>query len=92
MVEWCFKEVQQLFTALDFTHTQRILVSPVSLQYFVAVLLYKAHVCLNNPQIPQYFAQNNHLNLPFTLNESLEGNLPQLLTPPGLEEYFHFKD
>ena len=92
VVEWCFKEVPQLFTALDFTRTQRILVSPIGLQYFVAVLLYNTHVCLHNPQIPQYFAQNNHLNLPFPLDESQAENLSQLLTPPSLEEYFHFEN
>lgn len=92
VVEWCFKQVLQLFTALDFTRTQRILVSPIGLQYFVAVLPHNAHVCLHNPQIPQYFAQNNHLNLPFPLDESQAENLPQLLKPPSLEEYFHFED
>jgi len=91
VVEWCFKEVLQLFSALDFTRTQRLLVSPIGLQYSVSVLLYNAHVCLHNPQIPQYFAQDNHLDLPIPLDESAEDQ-PVLLKPPTLEEYFHFQN
>jgi len=91
VVEWCFKEVLQLFSALDFTRTQRLLVSPIGLQYSVSVLLYNAHVCLHNPQIPQYFAQDNHLDLPIPLDASAEDQ-PVLLKPPTLEEYFHFQN
>jgi len=89
VVECCFKEVLQLFSALDFTRTQCLLLSPIGLQYSVSVLLYNAHVYLHNPQISQYFVQNNHLNLPTPLDDSAE-DLPILLKPPTFEEYFHF--
>jgi len=89
VVEWCFKEVLQLFSALDFTRTQRSLVSAIGLLYSVSVLLYNAHVCLHNPQISQYFVQTNHLDLPTPLDDSAEA-LPMVLKPPTLEEYFHF--
>lgn len=86
VVEWCFKEVLQLFSALDFTRTQRCLLSPIGLQYPVAVLLYNAHVCLHHPQITQYFEREHELNL------AGQEDIPELCKPPTLEEYFHYED
>jgi len=39
VVEWCFKEVLQPFTALDFTRTHKILVSPIGLHVGLAQLI-----------------------------------------------------
>lgn len=75
IVECCFKEVLQLFTAFDFPRTEKVLLSPIGLQYPVVVLLHNAHVCLYRLQIPQFFS-----NLQEDIN---------LLEPPTLEEYFH---
>lgn len=83
VVEWCFKEILQMFTFLDFARTQQILLSPVGLQYCVVVLLHNAHVCLHHPQIPQYIAQENNLDFPADVV------IPELAAPPTLEEYFH---
>lgn len=80
VVEWCFKEVLQMFTFLDFKRSQKILLSPVGLQYPVAVLLHNAHVCLHRPQISQFFEVE--------VGDDLE--VPELLAPPTLEEYFHY--
>ncbi|PWW78875.1 hypothetical protein C7212DRAFT_156669, partial [Tuber magnatum] len=88
VVKWCSKEVLQLFTALDFKQTQRLLVSPLGLQYSVAVLLYNAHVCLHNPQILQYFSQETER----LFNLSNLNNNPVLLQPPTLEEYYYFEE
>ncbi|KAJ3534442.1 hypothetical protein NMY22_g6924 [Coprinellus aureogranulatus] len=54
-VEWVFKEMTQQFTFLDFSRSQKILLSPCGLLYLVAILLCNAHTILHNPQIPQYF-------------------------------------
>lgn len=91
VVEWCFKEVIQMFPFLDFPRMQRALLSPVGLQYPVAVLLHNAHVCLHHPQIPQYFqsqlAQQDNIQLP----EFLYGqDVFELANPPTLEDYFHY--
>lgn len=83
IVEWSFKEVLQRSTFLDFSRTQHVLSSPIGLQYPIAVILHNAHVCLHHPQISQYFARENLLDLP-------EGEeVPELSLPPTLEEYFH---
>lgn len=84
VVEWCFKEILQMFMFFDFARTQQTLLSPIGLQYAVAVLLHNAHVCLQHPQIPQYFAQNSNLPL------SPDVDIPELAVPPTLDEYFHF--
>ena len=55
-VEWLFKEVTQQFTFLDFSRSQKILLSPCGLFYLVSILLCNAHTILHYPQIPQYFA------------------------------------
>ncbi|KIJ42138.1 hypothetical protein M422DRAFT_171553 [Sphaerobolus stellatus SS14] len=55
-VEWLFKEVTQQFTLLDFSRSQKILLTPCGLFYLVAILLCNAHTILHYPQIPQYFA------------------------------------
>ncbi|KIJ31630.1 hypothetical protein M422DRAFT_98767, partial [Sphaerobolus stellatus SS14] len=55
-VEWLFKEVTQQFTLLDFSGSQKILLTPCGLFYLVAILLCNAHTILHHPQIPQYFA------------------------------------
>ncbi|KIJ52003.1 hypothetical protein M422DRAFT_157204, partial [Sphaerobolus stellatus SS14] len=55
-VEWIFKEVTQQFQLLDFSRSQKILLTPCSLFYLVAILLCNAHTILHYPQIPQYFA------------------------------------
>lgn len=49
VVEWCFKEILQCFMFLDLAKTLQTLLSPVGLQYCVAVLLHNAHVCLHYP-------------------------------------------
>lgn len=86
VVEWCFKEVLQMFSYLDFGQAQKTLLSPVGLQYTVAVLLHNAHVCLHHPQISQYFAQENNIHV-------LNGvEIPELAHPPTLEKYFHVND
>ncbi|KIJ30245.1 hypothetical protein M422DRAFT_268296 [Sphaerobolus stellatus SS14] len=54
-VEWIFKEVTQQFSFLDFSHSQKILLSPCGLFYLVSLLLCNAHTILHSPQIPQYF-------------------------------------
>jgi hypothetical protein len=51
VIEWEFKEVITIFPHLDAVKKQKILLSPVALEYQVAVLLHK-------PQITQYFAKN----------------------------------
>ena len=76
VVEWCFKGVLLLFSALDFTCTQRSLVSPIGLQDSVAVLLYNAHIGLHNPQISQYFANPNDLYVLGSENESGSEDMP----------------
>lgn len=55
-VEWIFKEVNQQFEFLDFSRSQKILLTPCALFYMVALLLCNAHTILHNPQIPQYFS------------------------------------
>ncbi|RPB12404.1 hypothetical protein P167DRAFT_588521 [Morchella conica CCBAS932] len=77
IVEWCFKEVLQMFSYLDFTRSQKIL-SPIGIQYPVAVLLHNTHICLHRPQISQYFAGPE------------DEDVPELFAPPSLEEYFHY--
>jgi hypothetical protein len=84
VVEWCFKEVLQRLMFLDLVRTQQTLLSPVGLQYPVTVLLHNAHVCLHRPQISQYFAQEHNKQL----EEGMD-DIPQLVAPPTLEEYFH---
>ncbi|KIJ56001.1 hypothetical protein M422DRAFT_150642 [Sphaerobolus stellatus SS14] len=54
-VEWAFKEVSQKFTYLDFSTSQKILLTPCGLYYLVSLLLCNAHTILHYPQIPQYF-------------------------------------
>ncbi|KIJ47934.1 hypothetical protein M422DRAFT_98781, partial [Sphaerobolus stellatus SS14] len=54
-VEWLFKEVTQQFTFLDFSRSQKILLTPCGLFYLVAILLCNAHTILHYPQIPRYF-------------------------------------
>lgn len=49
VVEWVFKEVTTLFPRLDWVPSQKILISPVGLEYPVAVLLHNAHVILHEP-------------------------------------------
>lgn len=78
IVEWYFKEVLQMFSYLDFTRSQKILLSPIGIQYPVAVLLHNAHICLHRPQISQYFARPE------------DEDIPGLFAPPSLEEYFHY--
>jgi hypothetical protein len=56
LVEWLFKEVSQQFTYLDFSRSQKILLSPCGLFYLISILLCNAHTILHYPQIPQYFA------------------------------------
>ncbi|KIJ34460.1 hypothetical protein M422DRAFT_182036, partial [Sphaerobolus stellatus SS14] len=55
-VEWIFKEVAQQFTFIDFSRSQKILLSPCGLFYLVSLLLCNAHTILHYPQTPQYFA------------------------------------
>jgi hypothetical protein len=55
-VEWAFKEVATQFTYLDFSRSQKILLSPCGIYYLVSLLLCNAHTILHYPQIPQYFA------------------------------------
>ncbi|RPB00026.1 hypothetical protein L873DRAFT_1903030 [Choiromyces venosus 120613-1] len=73
-----------IFSTLDFTCTQHSLVSPIGLQYLIAVLLYNAHICLHHPQIPQYFAREQGIHFSPNLD------IPELSIPPSLEEYFHY--
>ncbi|KIJ40248.1 hypothetical protein M422DRAFT_103859, partial [Sphaerobolus stellatus SS14] len=56
LIEWIFKEVTKEFTFIDFTRSQKILLTPCALYYLVALLLCNAHTILHYPQIPQYFA------------------------------------
>lgn len=44
-VEWGFKEVTELFPALSYRRGQRLLLSPLALQYKVAVILMIAITC-----------------------------------------------
>lgn len=44
-VEWGFKEVTQCFPAINYRTGQRLLLSPVGLQYKVAVILTNAITC-----------------------------------------------
>jgi hypothetical protein len=55
-VEWIFKEVAQQFTFIDFSRSQKNLLSPCGLFYLVSLLLCNAHTTLHHPQTPQYFA------------------------------------
>lgn len=54
-VEWAFKEVTQQFEFLDFSRSQKILLTPCALFYMVALLMCNCHNILHIPQIPQYF-------------------------------------
>ncbi|KIJ37543.1 hypothetical protein M422DRAFT_259899 [Sphaerobolus stellatus SS14] len=54
-IEWVFKEVAQQFTFIDFSRSQKILLSPCGLYYLVSLLMCNAHTILHYPQIPQYF-------------------------------------
>ncbi|KIJ53223.1 hypothetical protein M422DRAFT_103130, partial [Sphaerobolus stellatus SS14] len=54
-IEWLFKEVAQNFTFIDFSRSQKILLTPCALYYLVALLMCNAHTILHYPQIPQYF-------------------------------------
>jgi hypothetical protein len=82
VVEWVFKEVIQQFQYFSLKTGQRVLLSNIGLQFKVAVLLHNAHVCLHNPQIPQYFQlANGQIVRPFD-----DG---ALFHPPTLREYFH---
>ncbi|RPA74036.1 hypothetical protein BJ508DRAFT_215714 [Ascobolus immersus RN42] len=80
VVEWVFKEIVTLFPHLDWFKNQKILLSPLGLQFRVAVILHNAHVCLHRPQIPQYFQRENGRVIPSA----------GLVEPPTLEEYFHY--
>jgi hypothetical protein len=92
VVEWVFKEVTTLFPRLDWVPSQKLLVSPVGLEYPVTVLLHNAHVILHRPQIIQYFAQTlEEARLLLVPLEEL-GDLPRLGPAPTLEEYFQLPD
>jgi hypothetical protein len=54
-VEWAFKEVTQQFEFLDFSRSQKILLTPCGLFYMVALLMCNCHTILHHPQIPVYF-------------------------------------
>jgi hypothetical protein len=88
VVEWCFKEVITQFRHLDWPPNQKVLLTSVGLQYPVAVLLHNAHVIFHRPQITQYFAETLEQKgrLPAALEDVQD--IPALLTPPTLEEYF----
>jgi len=73
IVEWVFKETLNLF---DFKRNQKFLLQPIGKQFQVAILLHNAHVCLHNPQIPQYFQNPDDLPV-------------EMFHPSTLEEYFH---
>lgn len=80
VVEWVFKEIVSVFPYFDWHKNQKVRLSPLGLQFRVAVLLHNAHVCLHTPQIPQYFQQENGQSIPAA----------GLANPPTLEEYFHY--
>jgi hypothetical protein len=69
-VEWGFADIARLWCALDFTPGQRLFLSPVGIQYRVAVLLTNIHICLNGSQTSLYFrcsppALEQYLQTPF---------------------------
>lgn len=56
VVEWGFKEVVNNFAFLDFRRSQRILHSPVGLQYQLGFLLTNCRTCVKGSnQISEYF-------------------------------------
>lgn len=87
IVEWVFKEILNLFPFLDFKRNQKLLLQPVGKQFQVAALLHNAHVCLHQPQIPQYFQDCITYAVQHESNNNIQ--LPHLFQPPTLEEYFH---
>lgn len=54
-IEWSFGKVTNLFSALDFSPTQRLLNSPLEFQYKVAVLLTNIHTCLYGGEVSDFF-------------------------------------
>jgi hypothetical protein len=67
-VEWAFKEVTQQFAFLDFSRSQKILLTPCALLYMVGLLMCNCHTILHHPQISQYFSCT-----PPTLDEYFTG-------------------
>jgi len=55
-VEWAFKDVSSIFSALDFTRQEKIRLSPLALKYKVAVILTNCLTCIRgHNQISLYF-------------------------------------
>ncbi|KIJ38209.1 hypothetical protein M422DRAFT_101787, partial [Sphaerobolus stellatus SS14] len=54
-IEWLFKEVAQKFTFIDFSRSQKILLTSCALYYLVTLLMCNAHTIPHYPQTPQYF-------------------------------------
>jgi hypothetical protein len=54
-IEWSFGKVVQQFSALDFSRTQRLLNSPIELQYKTAVLFTNIHTCFYGCETSDYF-------------------------------------
>ena len=88
-VEWCFKEITQQFSSLDYTRTQKVLLSPIELSYCVAVLFHNAHICLHQPQISQFFLDYTNEQEKVQNDIDIGGLDVTLLDPPQLNEYFH---
>jgi hypothetical protein len=79
-VEWGFADVARLWSALDFTPSQRVFVSPIGVQYRVAVLLTNIHICLNASQTSWFFrccppSVEEYLQTPFPPVPSLGAHL-----------------
>ena len=54
-VEWGFGKVSNIFSNCCWRKGQRVFVSPVALQYKVAMFMANVHTCLNGHQTADYF-------------------------------------
>lgn len=55
-VEWGFGGILRLWAYLDHRTGQKVFLSPIGLEYRVAVILTNAHVCLYGSQISTFFS------------------------------------
>lgn len=54
-VEWGFGDIIKLWSYLDYSKGQQLLVSPLGIQYRVATLLTNIHICLYGSNTSAYF-------------------------------------